>query len=606
MADRINSAVSNNYLTSFYEQPPTFDETQNVAAPETQKNQAKPPKLPAVKKTVSFTALGCDTESKLTRAGYMAAAARAGIADVSAQSRFADQMLARNPQLTLNGTIDLDDAKVKARLLNREVDFTIDDSEKTALEQFREQYVKNGGAIRFNRTPTIDLRQARTADGVSGSTISSPNTKFRVLLNNDGKPITERRILAQYAENQYGGGNLWGANYQQIGELSAAQGVKPKIANITRIGNKISVEFELTLRDRAVVHENYKIVQAEVNRARAAYEDFANNNEVSSFLRGVFNGAVNSVKGTIGLLNLPETMKAVWQIVSSPRETFNALYNELGETWEEFKNAPANKKSEMVGELVGQAVVEILLGKGIGKAGSILAKTKHGTEILEQAKLLKSATVAKIAETFSDEAAQAAANRLRGRLQATTLYAGIPADALADLAVVATNKIKNGVQSFAEFSRQMIQDFGESIRPQLRKLFDEGIDAVYGSRRDIDLHELLGGHTIERHVGKTERWLKERLNSETLLESASTFYNKDIASRAQLRAVQLYGKEFDEWARSNYSFPITRTIDMGEDVGIVVTRGKAGAQATTKVEVRIVKDNTERGWHIVTAFPIPK
>lgn len=309
-------------------------------------------------------------------------------------------MLAQNSQLTLNGTTDLDDAKVKSRLLNRDVKFTVGDSEKAALEKFREQYVRGGGKIRFNRTPTVDLRQARAADGVSSPKNSPPNAKFRAILSNNGKPITEQRILAQYAENQYGGGNLWGQNYRQIGELSAAQGVKPKITNITRVGNKMSVEFELAPRDRAVVHENYKTVQSEVNRARAAYEDFANNNEVSSFLRGVFNGAVGSIKGTIGLLNVPETMKALWQVVSNPVETFNALYKELGETWEEFKNAPPSKKSEMLGEVVGQAVVEILVGKGIGKAGGILAKTKAGAKLLEDASQLKKSRGGKNCRNF--------------------------------------------------------------------------------------------------------------------------------------------------------------------------------------------------------------
>lgn len=57
----------------------------------------------------------------------------------------------------------------------------------------------------------------------------------------------------------------------------------------------------------------------------------------------------------------------------------------------------------MVGELVGAAVVEILLGKGIGKAGGILAKTKTGAKLLEKADALKAATAVKIAEAFSDE-----------------------------------------------------------------------------------------------------------------------------------------------------------------------------------------------------------
>jgi hypothetical protein len=90
---------------------------------------------------------------------------------------------------------------------------------------------------------------------------------------------------------------------------------------------------------------------------------------------------------------------------------------------------------------------------------------------------------AKVVEAFSDEAA------------------------LVDSTVVATNKVKNGIKSFGEFSTQMVKEFGESIRPELRKAFDKAVDNVFGGRRDIDLQELLGGHTIEKHVGKTEKCL---------------------------------------------------------------------------------------------------
>ena len=180
MANRINPSVSTAYANFFSEQSQTFDKTKEVV---NQSNApTKPQKLSPVEKTVSLTALGCDTELKLARAGYMASAAKAGIADVGMQGRFADQMLAQNSQLTLNGS-ELDDAKVKSRLLNQSVDFTITDHEKVALEQFRAQYAKDGGKIRYNRTPTIDLRQARTADGVTNPLNSSPNKKYSVYLN---------------------------------------------------------------------------------------------------------------------------------------------------------------------------------------------------------------------------------------------------------------------------------------------------------------------------------------------------------------------------------------------------------------------------------------
>ncbi len=568
------------------------------------------PKLPPTGNSVTFTALGCDTEIKLARACYMAAAARAGISDDGARRAFADRMITEhsaNLELA-EKHLALDDAQVKSRLLNQHVNFNISPEVKANLEEFRAQYVAAGGKISFNKTPTIDLREPQTANSVKNDLPSAPPKKFNVLLNGAGNPTDKTRVLAQFAENRYKGGNLWGQNYVQIAELSVGQSVAPKITNVTRAGNKYSVEFELTPLDQSKIHENYKTIQETVNKAVAAYEDFADNNEISSFMRGTFNGALKSVKGAIGLLNLPETIKAVGQIVAHPAETFNALYKELGESWEEFKTAPSNKKSEMIGELVGQAVVEILLGKGIGKAGSVLAKTKTGAELLEKAKLVKTATVAKITESFSDEAASAAASRLRGRLQTTTLYAGVPADALTDLTIVAANKVKNGVKDFAEFSEQMVQKFGEKVRPELRKAFDEAVEKVYGKRRTIETHDVLGGHTYTKHIDKSIEWLKQRLIKEPDIPFASSFKNAEAANRAELKFVKQFEKEAGEWAKygDRKIWNLEREMDIGEDLGIVVGRGKSGVRRTTRATFRIIRDETEKGWHIVTSFPSPK
>lgn len=499
MALRIGENYFYGYEILTAEQPSEAEnQTAPVAEAQTEtiapRNNPKPPPIPS---SVDFTALGIDTELKLARAAYMAAAAKAGISETSAQRRFADQMIAANsPELKLTvGNVPLDDAKVKSRLTNREVRFTLSESEKTALKQFRQQYIAEGGKIRSNQKPTVDLRPAQTAEGVNLPPTAPVKTKFRVLLSNNGKPVTEQRVLAQYAQDQYRGGNLWGENYIQIAELSSGQGVKPKITNITRLGDKIAVDFEITPLDRAVIHENYKTVQAEVNRAEAIYRDIADNNELSSFLRGVFNGAVKSLKGTIDLvLDLPGTLKALWQVVAHPVDTFNALKQELSETWEEFKNASPSKKAEMIGELVGQAVVEILIGKGIGKAGGILAKTKTGAKLLEEASNLKKVGLVKLAETFSDDAAEIARQSAKNRLRqlSTQLNSGIPLDPhlLKDLSVIAGNKIKNGATAFADFTRQMIDDFGEQVKPHLERLYREAMEKFGKAVDDGEIQKL--------------------------------------------------------------------------------------------------------------------
>ena len=64
---------------------------------------------------------------------------------------------------------------------------------------------------------------------------------------------------------------------------------------------------------------------------------------------------------------------------------------------------------------------------------------------------------------------------MRQRLTATTLYAGIPADALADLAIIAANKVRNGIVKFADFARQMVNEFGEKVKPELECLYREAM-----------------------------------------------------------------------------------------------------------------------------------
>ena len=137
MTLKINTSVSNAYLDNFYEPQATADEKKTSAVFVQAKENAQSSKLPPIKKTVSFTALGCDTEAKLAYAGYMAAAARNGIADRNAQMQFAEAMMRQNGQLQSEKLGQLDDGKVRSSLLNREVAFTINDDEKAALTQFQ-------------------------------------------------------------------------------------------------------------------------------------------------------------------------------------------------------------------------------------------------------------------------------------------------------------------------------------------------------------------------------------------------------------------------------------------------------------------------------------
>lgn len=41
------------------------------------------------------------------------------------------------------------------------------------------------------------------------------------------------------------------------------------------------------------------------------------------------------------------------------------------------------------------------------------------------------------------------------------------------MAIVAGNKLKNGAVKFADFSKQMVNEFGDKVKPHLEKMYRE-------------------------------------------------------------------------------------------------------------------------------------
>jgi len=125
-------------------------------------------------------------------------------------------------------------------------------------------------------------------------------------------------------------------------------------------------------------------------------------------------------------------------------------------------------------------------------------------------------------------------------------------------------------------------------------------------RRDVQSHENLGGHTDERHIGKSENWLKQRLNSEPDTESASSFYNDNIANLTQGKFVKQFRQEIEAWLTSGEG-RFVRVIEMDKPIGIVVARSKKGdplpAVITKKARLVLLRDNSSQGWHFLTCFP---
>jgi len=135
------------------------------------------------------------------------------------------------------------------------------------------------------------------------------------------------------------------------------------------------------------------------------------------------------------------------------------------------------------------------------------------------------------------------------------------------------------------------------------------VSSVVAGRISLNRHEArffggLGGHTIEKHVGKTKAFLEARLRSEPSLRRASTFHSIEAAEKTVTAVLRRDAGRVSEWASSASSGAWLRLSGpVTEDMGFVLVRGAADVVPGTKVIV-MLKKQTYNGmpYFVLTAY----
>jgi hypothetical protein len=464
-------------------------------------NPIKPKTVkPSIPKTVTTTIKKNETPMSDEHFSLMKAAKQAGL-PTNEQKKFADANADGKMSWTKgNDPTPNDDATVKAddykKLVGTKSSYKLGEQETANLKQQVKEYVAKGGKLYSNQEVINNPNQAIAGkNGIATPNANTPNvgetssiiplgnepkTRFSVLLNNDGKPITNERILTQFVQDRYQGGNLWGENYNQIANMSIAQGAKADNVNIKgNVGNKTAVYFDVSVKDQVKINENYKIVQSQVNEVEKIKAEIDRNNPVSQFILGAVDGVKDNLVGTATMIAHPlETLGAIKDVVvalgsltaDDVSNITKAVKSKIKDTF--TTRDGINSIPYGAGYAVGMIATDIVIGKGVGIALEAVKEIPAIKNLLTKLGDLKSLATAKVAEKFSDEAASLAGERARKAL-ATTVYSGIPVDVLADMAVVAGNKISKGAVKFGEFSTQMVEKFGEKVKPYIEKLYRE-------------------------------------------------------------------------------------------------------------------------------------
>ena len=122
------------------------------------------------------------------------------------------------------------------------------------------------------------------------------------------------------------------------------------------------------------------------------------------------------------------------------------------------------------------------------------------------------------------------------------------------------------------------------------------------SARDLRADESRGGHTIARHVGRTDEQLRQRLRAEPDISAASTY--PDLATAQQVVSEVLASKDTEvrRWSnRSGSRANLVLRMDLGRVVGRSIEQGESRAVECEDAVVVLRWDGNS--WFVLTSYP---
>jgi Bacterial CdiA-CT RNAse A domain len=124
--------------------------------------------------------------------------------------------------------------------------------------------------------------------------------------------------------------------------------------------------------------------------------------------------------------------------------------------------------------------------------------------------------------------------------------------------------------------------------------------------RDLADDERMGGHTLARHVGKTDAELAERLRREPQISAASTYNDRNIAERSVAAALASSRGKIDAWQRRSGRRPnlALRYVDRsGQIVGRSLSRGQRTPVSCDRVVVVLRWNEQLDRFYVLTSYP---
>lgn len=130
-----------------------------------------------------------------------------------------------------------------------------------------------------------------------------------------------------------------------------------------------------------------------------------------------------------------------------------------------------------------------------------------------------------------------------------------------------------------------------------------GVEAASPAIRDLAWDEQQGGHTLTRHVGRSDRELAIRLERESGVAAASSFNDRATAERVVGRALQREQGRVASWMRRGKdNLTLDYRGEPGDAVGRVLLRGETRPLPAS--DARVVLRRRGDRYFVLTAYPV--
>ncbi len=131
------------------------------------------------------------------------------------------------------------------------------------------------------------------------------------------------------------------------------------------------------------------------------------------------------------------------------------------------------------------------------------------------------------------------------------------------------------------------------------------LDAPRGPTHDLSADEADGGHTLRKHVGRTDEELKERLSKEPSISAASTYTDRATAERVVGLVLQEQRERIERWLERSGGHPnlvLDYDGDAAHPIGRTLRRGVQQAEPCSHAVV-ILRWAGGGEYYILTTYP---